>query len=493
MTRSTIAAGIRGGGITLAAGLANLGLQLVSVVVLSRLLMPEDFGLFAMVGVFVAFGNVIRDFGMPTAALQAKDLSHQQASNLFWVNAVFAGGVSVALAASTPLLVALYSERRLAGLVPAMAVVVLVNGVGAQLQVQLARQMRFGLLVASDVAAQSLALVAAVVLAFLGARYWALVAQGLVAAVAMLVGRFLVCRWLPVRFRRGHGSASLLRAGMEYGLAYLLTFLQGNADTVIVGAVLGATPLGLYNRGYQMLTAPAARVVDPLTQVVIPTLHRARAEGREYVPLLLRIEFAVGAGVVWLFAVAAGVAPRLVPLALGGGWEGTVPVFQTLAVGGCVWVFSYVSYWAFIVNGQSRGLLRYNLISKPIVVACLAAGSAFGIEGVATGYAIGMAISWPVNLWLLARRVGLPAMAFARTGLTVMVAGAAGGIAAWAVGVLVVWPSSALSVCVGVAGGTAAMIAVLLLFAPTRRGLVDFVEIGCVLARRARRGESAPC
>lgn len=465
---------------------AAILIQVVSVTVLSRLLRPEDFGLVAMVGVFVALGNLLKDFGLPLAALQAKDLSSQQASNLFWLNVALAAVTALALAISTPLLVAFYSEPRLTTIVPALAAVILLGGVGSQLQVGLAREMRYSVLVGSDLGSQLLGLAAAIAAALSGWGYWALVAQSLVTPFVLVTWRWLASGWTPSRFRRGHDSRRMFRVGMEYGTAQFLTFLQNNADSLIIGARLGATQLGLYNRGYQLLTGPADRVFGPLTQVVIPTINRMRAEGNAYEPLLLRTQFALGCFMVWIFSVTGGTASRLVPLVLGHGWDSTTSVFRILAIGGCFWVFSYVSYLAFILNEQSRELLRYNLISKPLAVTCLIVGSNYGIEGVAWGYVVAMALSWPLNLAWLARTAKLPAWSFATNGIIVICAGLLGGVAGTAATAATGSLPAVISIGSGALAGTAVMAGVLAAVPLTRRQLPPAVRLASAMLGRGQ-------
>jgi len=424
--------GYRAGGVVLLGSAASMAVQFTSVVVLSRLLLPADFGLVAMVTVFIVLGNLLRDFGLPMAGLEARALTDQQASNLFWMNTGLAAAAAVALVLATPLLVVVYGEQRLGPVVPVMACIVFLNGAASQMQMQLARAMRYGALVVSDVAASVVGLGVAILLACRGWNYWALVFQGVIGAVVSLLIRWSVCRWKPLQFRRGHGSSIMFRSGAKYGVAHILTFLQGNVDSLIIGSQFGSSALGFYNRGYQLLAAPAVRVLDPLTQVVVPILNRARSAGKNYEPILLHVQFAVGLAVVWVFATTGGSADRLIPLILGTSWQETIEIFQVLAIGGSVAAFSHVSYWAFIHNQQSGQLLRYNLVSKPLVVGCLLAGSRYGIDGVAWGYSIGMAISWPINLYWLSRTAKLHAWAFARNGLLVISAGVVSAFATWA-------------------------------------------------------------
>lgn len=416
--------GARGGGVTVIGQVAKLIIQLLGVVILSRLLSPEDFGLVAMVGVFLALGNLVRDFGMPTAALSARTLSAQQASNIFWVNSALAAAAALTLAVLSPVLSWLYDEPRLAALVPALAVSILLNGVQSQLQVQLARSMRYTALTVTDIAAQLLGLVAALGCAMLGMGYWVLVVQVLVAAAALLVLRVAVARWVPSIPRRGAGTWELVRAGGHIGSAQLVAYAASNADTFMIGLQWGAAQTGLYNRAFELLTVPISRMLGPLSQVVIPTVSRA-AEGSKsrMDQILLQLQPLFGGVVVWIFVTSASVADDLVPLLLGQQWHASIILFQILAVGGCFQAFSYISYWAFLVHGATRPLLSYNLVTKTLAVALVVAGSFISVEAVAWAYSLGLAISWPINLIWLAKTTGQHSARFFRNGVAILAAG----------------------------------------------------------------------
>lgn len=469
--------GARGGGLILLGSGASFAIQIVSLLVLSRILSPSDFGVVAMVTVFVALGNLLRDFGLPLAGLQEQSLSRQQASNLFWMSAAIAGACAILLVVSTPALVALFHEPRLTLIVPSLSVAVFLGGLSSQLQVHLARRMQFRALVASDVIGQLVALAVAIALAIVGTGYWALVAQSLTAAFLTLLYRWVSSRWMPLAPRRGHDTLRLFKTGATYGFAQILTFAQSNLGTLLIGAQLGATQLGYYNRAYQLLTAPAGRLLDPLTQVVVTTLNKAKTAQRDPDALLHKIQFGVGTLIVWMFAVTAGTAPALIPLTLGDQWVPAVPVFQVLAAGGAVWVFNHVSYWAFIVKEKPYALLTYNFVSKPLALASIYIGSHFGLVGVAWGYAAAMALSWPLNLVWLARTAGLPARRFLANGIRVLLGGA---FAAAASAVTYSWLAHApalVGVGVGVLAGTAAMTAVLLALPESRTLLADWVRL----------------
>lgn len=418
-----VASGARGAGVTFVGQLLRFAIQFTSVVVLSRLLAPEDFGLVAMVVVFVAFGEMIRDFGMSTIGLQRRHLTHQQASNLFWVTTALGFATGLMLVASTPLLVDLYNEPRLAGIVPALAPTLLLSGVASQIRVQLARAMRYTALTAVEVGAQLLMLATAVACALIGLAYWAIVVATLVSAAATLAGYWAFARWIPTRPRRGAASRALVKDGAAFGVAQFLNYLSENLDTLVIGARWGATSVGVYTRAYQLLSLPVSRLIAPLTQVVIPTVNRAMAEGRTMDAVLMRIQFAVGVVVVWAFAVTAATAEWLVPVLLGSEWSASVPIFQALAVGGMVRVFSNVNYWRTILGNLGKQLVVFNVVTKLLVVASIIFASFYSVEAVAWAVSIGFVVTWPLALLWFGRIADWDSWLYFREGIRILFPG----------------------------------------------------------------------
>lgn len=476
--------GARGGVVTLGGQAGKLVIQFVSIVVLSRLLSPEDFGLIAMVTAFVMFGELIRDFGTSVVGLQRQHLTQQQASNLFWLSLALGAAAAVLLVALTPLVIWLYDEPRLDAVIPALAASVLLNAASAQLQVQLARAMRMPRLVTADLTAQAVGLGLAVVGALAGWEYWSLVAQVLTIALVGLILRWVASGWLPSRPRRGNDNRAMIGDSFAFGLAQFLTYVSQNLDTVTIGARWDAASLGGYTRAFQLLTAPLNSIIGPLTQVVIPTVNRAREEGRSADSVLLRLQFALGLPVVWLYAMTAAVAAWLIPLALGSEWDAAIPIFQILAVGGAAWTFSRVSYWGFITANLGRPLLYYNLVTKTLASLLILGASFISIEAIAWAVSIGLVVSWPINLIWLAKTAGQDSWRYWWNGVLLVTAAALGFVTAWGTSTALGSWEPSLSSIVGVIAGTVLYLGVIATFRTGRDGLRGVRRVlGKLLAR----------
>ena len=452
-------------------------LQVASVAIMSRLLPPADFGLLALVLAFVGVGALLRDFGLPTAALQADSLSDQQASNLLFLNVGIAAAAAAVLSLLSPLLAGVFGEPRIAYVLPVMSIALIFGGASAQYQVHLARKMRFLALASMDILAPSAGLAAGVLVALVGGGYWALVAQALVAAVLLLMGQCALSRWRPRIPQRGHGTRSLVRSASHFGAAQILTYISSNTDTVLVGASFGATQLGYYNRAFQLLTLPTQAVLAPLTNVVVPTVSKLAAEGRSIQRSLLEIQTALAALSTAVFLCAFLLAPEFLPLLLGPGWGDSVAIFRILAIGGAVQSLSFVSYWSFILYGLSKQLLYYNLVTKLLTVLLLIAGSAFSVYAVAAAYSLALLASWPINLLWLSRCSPQQSRPFALGGTRIVLLAALSA----AVGecLRTMWSTQTF----GVWGALAATLAALVLYT----ALVAFLPPGAHTTRSALR------
>lgn len=477
----------RGALVTLSAQLARIAVQVVSVVVLARLLSPSDYGLFALALTIVGIGEIFRDFGLSSAAIQAKDLTRAQRDNLFWLN----GAIGLVLAAivftSSPLIAAFYHQPHLEPVVRAISLTFVLNGLATQVRADLVRGLRFTALATVDVTAPALGLVAAILGAIGGLSYWALVVQQLVQAGLMLVLLASFARFVPGPPRRGVPMSHLLRFGWHLVASQLVGYVSNNVDTVVIGLRFGRAPLGVYNRGYQLLMTPLAQLRTPMTSVALPVLSRLQDDERRFEEFIVRAQLAIGYTLVVGLALIVGAAEPITRVFLGERWDAAAPVLRFLAVAGAFSLLAFVGYWTYLSRGLTASLFRYSLVSMSIKVVAIVVGSHWGITGVAIGAAVAAGISWPVSLRWLARLTAFPARRLTAGALRILalalaVAAFAGGASA-----LTATAPPALRLAASVGGGVIAY-GLSVAVPRVRRDLVGVLELGrSVLRERSPR------
>ncbi|ADG73653.1 polysaccharide biosynthesis protein [Cellulomonas flavigena DSM 20109] len=414
----------RGAAVTLVGQGARIALLLTGVVVLARLLSPRDYGLLAMVMAVIGVADLLRDFGLGSAAVQARTLSVAQRSNLLWLSTGIGAALGLLVLVTSPLLAAFYDEPRLQPVAAALSVTFVLNGVMTQYKADLQRRLRFAWLTGLELAGQAVGIVTAVALAAGGAGYHALVAQQVVQLAAQLVGLLLVCRWLPRRWSREAPVRPFVSFGAHLMGGQVLAYASNNVDSVVIGSTLGPGPLGVYNRAFQLLVLPLYQLNAPVTRVALPVLSRLVDDPVRYRQFLLTGQTAMLNLVSAVLAFAAAQAPAVVLVALGPRWSQTAGLFQVLAVAGFFTMAGYACYWVYLSRGLTREHLRLSLVTRPVQIVLVVAGAQWGLYGIAWAYALATALQWPANLWWLHRVTDAPVGQIWRNGArTVLVYG----------------------------------------------------------------------
>ena len=131
------------GAVHVAAGAAaDFVVRLASVSILARLLVPEHFGLVAMVTAITAIAAQVSQLGLSAATVQRSEINHGQVSNLFWINVGAGVFLCAAISSLAPWIAAFYNDPRLVPLTVAVSTSFLWGGLTVQHEALLARQMK---------------------------------------------------------------------------------------------------------------------------------------------------------------------------------------------------------------------------------------------------------------------------------------------------------------------------------------------------------------
>jgi len=411
--------------------LLRLIAQIGAAVVLAWFLLPSDFGLVAMVVSITGLSDVLRDMGLTIAAIQARTISQKEKSNLFWINTSAGLAVSGVVAALAYPIATLYAQPALVPIVVTISVVYLVNAAAAQFRAQIVRDMRFTVMNATDVLPQIVAIATAIVVAAVWQTYWALVIQYVVSAVLGLLLAVLFARWYPSLPDFRTDIRPLLRIGIAATGTQLLGYTTKNADNVAIGAVWGATALGLYSKAFQLLLLPLNQLMAPLLKIALPVLSRLKDDQATYVRYVTEGNRAVALAAGALYALGAGLASPLIEAVLGAQWLPMVVIFQVLTIGGVFRALTMVCSWVYYSRGLTGQQFRFSLVIQPLIMIALLAGLPWGPLGVAIGHSLAYFGAWVATVLWCQRQSGLPLAHLLRDGAVtlVLIAMPIGGLA----------------------------------------------------------------
>ncbi len=395
----------RGAVVTAIAQSVRVATQIVSVIVLSRLLSPQDFGVVAMCAPVLAFIALFQDFGLTQATIQKTGITHGEINYLFWVNVAVSAVLACVLAGAAPLVAAFYGEPRVTGLVAAFGLQILAYGLGAQHVALLTRRMEFTRLATIDVASAVAGLAVSIAWTFIDRSYWALFAGTLTGAVLPTLCYWASSRWRPGLPRKVDNISDLINFGAGITGFNFANFFARNLDNVLIGKYWGEAQLGLYDRAYKLLLFPLSQITNPLSKVMVPALSRLKDEPDRYRSAYLRVMPLILLVALPGVAFATAMSDVLIPFVLGEQWRASASIFLALGFAGLLQPLNNPAGWLFISQGRSGDFLRWGIITAVTSVLAFLVGLPYGALGVAIAYAISEYLRTPF-LWLYVGKSG---------------------------------------------------------------------------------------
>jgi O-antigen/teichoic acid export membrane protein len=391
---------VRGGAAVMFSQCLSLTLQIVTTVVLARLLSPSDYGLQAMILSVTSFFSLFKDAGLSAASVQRETLTQQQISTLFWINVSIGGLLTILVAACGPILVLFFKDSRLLGITIASSTIFFFNSLVVQHRALLDRAMRFTTNVKIDVLSGTIGAVVAIVMAALGCGYWSLIVQNIVVPLITIFGICIAMPWIPGRPRWSPELRSMVRFGSTITLNSVVVYLAYNAEKILLGRYWGAAALGLYGRAYQLTNMPVQQLTNSATSVAFPMLSRLQDDPARLNRLYLKAHSLLISLVIPVVIVCAVFPNEVVRVLLGPKWDGSVPIVRLLSPAILVFALMNPFSWLLRSTGRVERSLKIALFLTPVMILGIASGLHYGPSGVALGYSGALAVlAWPLIIW----------------------------------------------------------------------------------------------
>lgn len=382
----------RGGiAVTVSAAVQTL-VGFATLIALTRIIQPAEFGVYAMAATLLGFIATIRDFGLSASIVEADQLDEAAANAVFWLNAKLTVMLCLGLAALAPLATRFFHQSRIAPILLLLSAGLLINGVTLPLAGMLRRQMSFGRIALIEAAAVVVGSCVALLFAWRIAGAWVLTIQQLTIYLVQAIGIWIFCRWRPRFAARDASSAGTRTFGRQLTGSRIVAYVGDTFDQFIIGRMFSAASLGLYQKAEQWAALPFQQLFVPLTNVVVASFTRARAQPDVLARFLRRTLLAIFAVIFPIAAFALIDARELILLLMGNNWLDATALFRALVAAGVLSVPTQVSRWIYLAEGRTRQQLRWTLLATPVQIIGVLIGLHWGTAGIAAGYAIAMGL-----------------------------------------------------------------------------------------------------
>ncbi|MEE8703553.1 MAG: lipopolysaccharide biosynthesis protein [Olsenella sp.] len=377
----------------------SAAIQLVVQIVMARLLAPAEFGMLAIMTVFVNIGNVIVQSGLNTAIIQSPDLDDDDCSTVFWMSLTISCVLYLVIYLAAPAVAGFYSMPAIVWPLRALVLILIVNAYNAIQEALVARHMDFKKTFRATVAAAVVSGVSAISAALAGAGIWALVVQQLAFQLTKCVVLMAEVPWKPRLVFVADRARTMFRFGWKLLVSGLIDQGYTSLSSLVIGHQFTSADLGYVTQGERYPQALGVVLDGAIQPVMLSAVSRVQDDKDRVKRLASRGLKTSTFLIVPAMGAFALVARPLVVLLLGEKWLPAVPFLQMYCL---IYAFLPIHTTNLqVLNGMGRSdaFLRLEVIKKGVGVAmlCVTAFAIHDLYAIVIGYIINNVISTFIN------------------------------------------------------------------------------------------------
>lgn len=381
--------------------LERISSQLVSFIisiVLARLLLPEDYGIIAIILVFINLASVIVDGGLNTALVQKKDAEQIDFSTIFWFCLVVALVLYILLYASAPIISSFYGNEILTPTLRVLGLSIFFNSFNSIQRAYVSKYMMFRELFIANSVAILISGVVGILMAFRGYGVWALVGQTLSSSVFCCLIMWFAIHWRPSLEFSPKRFKQLFEFGWKIFLTNLITAIYGDIRSVVIGKVYQPSALAHFDRGSSFPKLIMANLVTTLNAVLLPTFASEQDNPKRVKQMMRR---SVQIGYFFVAPLLVGLfccAKELVLVLLTDKWLPAVPFIQIFCIAYFLMPIQNVNITAIQSLGYSGITLKLEIVKKILEAVILVISFLIDVYAVAWGVVLYNFICIFINL-----------------------------------------------------------------------------------------------
>ena len=344
-------------------------------VVLARILLPEDYGVVAIVNVFIAIADTLITGGLSTALIQKKDADETDFSTIFYTSLALSVLLYAVLFFTSPLISYLYKNELLTSVLRVMGIKFFISAVNSVQQAYVSRKMIFKKFFFATIVGTVISAVVGITLALHGAGVWALVAQALTNPFIDTIVLFVTVKWHPHFLFSLERLKGLFGYGWKITSASLLGTVFDKIRQLLIGGKYSTSDLAFYNRGEALPILVTNNITATLEAVLFPALSRFQ-DDKEKLKSSVRHSIKLGSYILTPLLVGlAVVSDKVVLILYGEKWQPSIPYVTLLSFSMIPSIISSINIQAIKACGRSDVILILEFIKKPlfilIVLTCI--------------------------------------------------------------------------------------------------------------------------
>lgn len=352
---------------------SSQGIQFIFSVLIARLLLPSDYGIVAMLNIFLAISQTFIDSGFGTALIRKLDRTDVDFSTVFYFNILVSLFFYGVLWLASPYIAAFYDIPLLEDVTKVVALTLVFSSLSGIQSAKLSINIDFKTRALISVSTTVLTSTVGLWMAYNGYGVWALVVQSIFSALLRSALLWILVRWRPLLVFSWKSLREMFSFGSKLLASALLDTIYNNVTTLVVGKVFSPSVLGVYARAGSLAQYPSSNITGVLQGVTFPVLSSIQNEPERLANAYKRF-LRLSAFIIFPLMVGlAAVADPLIRIVLTDKWEGAIYLLQIICFSMMWYPIHAINLSLLQVKGRSDFFLKVEIIKKiqGVIVLCI--------------------------------------------------------------------------------------------------------------------------
>lgn len=373
------------------------GVSFIVSIILARLIEPSEYGIIAMITIFIAISQVFVDSGMGNALIQKENADDLDYSSVFYFNIVICVIVYSILFLLAPTIAKFYNNEQLTSVIRVLGIVIIISAVKNVQQAYVSKNMLFKRFFFATIGGTIIAAIVGIWMAFRGYGVWALVAQQLVNTMIDTIILWITVKWRPKLEFSIKRIKSLFSFGWKLLMSSLINTFYDNMRQLVIGKIYSPSDLAYYNKGKQFPNLIVTNINTSIDSVLFPVLSKQQ-NNIEKIKSMTRRAIKVSSYIMWPLMIGlAIISDTLINLILTEKWDPAVIFLQIFCIAYALEPIQTANLNAIKALGRSDIFLKLEIIKKTIGIIILLCTMKFGVLPIAIGMLLYSIIASIIN------------------------------------------------------------------------------------------------
>jgi len=381
-------------------------IQIIITIILARILIPEDFGIIALLVIFTELSKVILDSGFSQALIRKQDATQEDFTSIFYFNIFIGLLIYLFLYFISPQISNFYNYPELTNIARVIFLTIIINSFGIVQNALVVKSINFKILAKRTIIANFIGGVVAVSLAYLGFAVWALVFQILIATLLRVILLWLYSNWRPSKSFTIKPIKELFSFSSNLLLSGIFDVIASNIQTLLIGKFYSQASLGFYSQAKLLANLPSQTLTSVIRNVTYPTLSEINNKNtlqlknsyRRIIKIAIFIIFPIMLGFI-------AIGDRLIPLVLGDKWIPSIEYFMLFCLIGAIYPLYSISQNIFLVQGNSKLFLKVSIAKRVITLIGILITIQFGVLTLVIGQVVTTVINTILTMYFSGKEI----------------------------------------------------------------------------------------